>query len=418
RALQNAIPIGDFVDYYAADGYAEEVQQAIDGLETLMGMGYASDVVELCEDAIAMLDRALNSIDDSNGNMYSIIEQVQDLHLRACQVAKPNPSALAERLLDIELESGFGFFDNALETYADVLGEAGLEAYRQLVDAAWKRLSSIGSEGQMYYDFRRMKLNELKEAFVRSTGTLEELVETIATDLSRPDRYLKIAELYRDNKDLDEAIAWAQRGMETFAGSNQTYGLSQCLIEIYERQQRYEEATAIAWERFERRPSLPEYQRLQEQAELGGTWQQWRDRAIAFIRAAYDRPAEFGDRYFGHRGYSLLANIYMWENDPEAAWKTAQAGGCSQTLWLKLADARAADAPEDSLSVYRAAIAPLIQQTKNEAYAQAVEILEKVRDIMQRLDRGPEFNAYAEKLGNEYKRKRNFIKLLEARGMY
>lgn len=41
RTLRNAIATGDFVDYYAAAGYAEEVQTAIDGLEELLDEGYA-----------------------------------------------------------------------------------------------------------------------------------------------------------------------------------------------------------------------------------------------------------------------------------------------------------------------------------------------------------------------------------------
>ncbi|MEO1132204.1 MAG: DUF6880 family protein [Cyanobacteria bacterium J06639_1] len=411
RALQNAIPIGEFVDYYAADGYADEVQQAVDGLETLIEMGYASDVVELCEEAIAMLDDALNSIDDSNGNMSPIMEQVQDLHLRACKIAKPNPSALAERLLDIELESGFGFFHNALEIYADVLGDEGIQAYRQLVDADWERLSPIGSERKEYYDFRRMKLNQLKEALVETTGTLEELVETISNDLSRPDRYLKIAELYRDRGNPDEAIAWAERGTNEFQGSNSTYRLEDCLVNLYERQGQFEDAVEIIWQRFIRLPSVRGYQQLKQHADSGGTWTGWRDRAIAHVKQAYAKSPH-APYYWGQKGHSLLVGIYLWEEKIEDAWRAAQNGNCSQQLWMQLAEARAINVPEDAIAIYQPAIEPLIKQTDNKAYKQAVKLLEKVRNILERLDRGAEFDAYAKQLSESYKRKRNFIKLL------
>ena len=69
RALRNAIATGDFVDYYTAAGYADGVQSAIDGLEELLESGYASDVVELSEEAIDLLEDALNSMDDSDGKV-------------------------------------------------------------------------------------------------------------------------------------------------------------------------------------------------------------------------------------------------------------------------------------------------------------------------------------------------------------
>jgi hypothetical protein len=98
KLLRNAIATGGFMDYYKAGGYADGVQSAMDGLEDLLHHGYASDVVELSEEAIALLDNAINNVDDSDGNLNPIIDQVQDLHLRACTIAKPNPKALAERL--------------------------------------------------------------------------------------------------------------------------------------------------------------------------------------------------------------------------------------------------------------------------------------------------------------------------------
>ncbi len=52
--------------------------------------------------------------------------------------------------------------------------------------------------------------------------------------------------------------------------------------------------------------------------------------------------------------------------------------------------------------------------TNNAAYEEAVEILRKVRKLMIRLERGTQFYDYLAVLRVEYKRKRNFIKLLDA----
>lgn len=54
-----------------------------------------------------------------------------------------------------------------------------------------------------------------------------------------------------------------------------------------------------------------------------------------------------------------------------------------------------------------------MEQTNNAAYKQAHGLLVKVRVLMQRLDREAEFEEYVRMLRTRYKRKRNFMKLLE-----
>jgi uncharacterized Zn finger protein len=49
----------------------------------------------------------------------------------------------------------------------------------------------------------------------------------------------------------------------------------------------------------------------------------------------------------------------------------------------------------------------------NDAYEEAVKLLQKIRELMGRLDRVTEFEDYLGALCVEYKRKRNFIKLLD-----
>jgi len=112
-------------------------------------------------------------------------------------------------------------------------------------------------------------------------------------------------------------------------------------------------------------------------------------------------------------GNSLVVEIFLWEENIDEAWQAAQEGGCRQDLWMKLAAEREADYPEDALSVYQPAIEPLINQTNNDAYAQAVVLLLKVRNLMARVNQPSEFDEYLDHLATTYKRKRNFISLLK-----
>ena len=103
----------------------------------------------------------------------------------------------------------------------------------------------------------------------------------------------------------------------------------------------------------------------------------------------------------------------LWEGNVEEAWREAKEGGCSDGLWLDLAARREEGHPEDSLAVYQGRIEPLVNQTNKKAYADAYKLLLRVRELMHRLGRQAEFDEYVELLRLEYKRKRNFMKLLD-----
>ena len=107
--------------------------------------------------------------------------------------------------------------------------------------------------------------------------------------------------------------------------------------------------------------------------------------------------------------------VLLWEGEDEVAWHEAQTGGCSDDLWLRLADRRArAGHLDDALAVYQSRVEPLIEPVTNGDYEEPVRRLLVVRDLMRRLGREGEFAEYVADLRAEFKRKRNFLKLLDA----
>jgi uncharacterized Zn finger protein len=104
--------------------------------------------------------------------------------------------------------------------------------------------------------------------------------------------------------------------------------------------------------------------------------------------------------------------IFLWEGEDELAWQEAQAGNCSKALWFELAERRQQSHPADALPIYYNEIEPLIQQTNNAAYTNAVSLLKKVHDLMVRLKQQDEFNDFVAHLRQSYRAKRNFIGLL------
>jgi uncharacterized Zn finger protein len=111
--------------------------------------------------------------------------------------------------------------------------------------------------------------------------------------------------------------------------------------------------------------------------------------------------------------HSELARIFLWEKDIETAWREAQAGGCSNSLWLELAAKREKEYPEDVLPIYQRQVESTLGRKNNEAYEEALGHLRKMRELTVRLGRESEFTDFLNKLRTAHKAKRNFMKLLD-----
>jgi len=473
RSIANATRTGGFVDYYAAPRYARRIHQAIDSISLLLDDGHSETVVQLTEYTLQKLEKAIGEMDDSDGHMGEILPALQELHHRACKQAGEDPQLLARRLFEWELRSDWGVFSGSAETYADVFGQQGLAEYRRLAEAEWNKLPALVPGDNSHDRFgSRFRITSIMESLARQSGDLEALAAVKRHDLAHPYSFLQIAEIYRQAGKHDQALDWAEKGMRAFPEVDSR--LSDFLAAEYHRRGRHAEAMELIWAQFIERPGLNTYQKLHthalmfdklqfvaddeevlagegapvteakvmsapasklatrksrrgdRQSEVPQTssstseWSSWREKALTHLRAitkaqmrSEQSAAQRKNSWQPEPDYSQLVEIFLWEKNYEEAWQEATAGGCSQYLWLQLADAVAKDHPDRSLPIYRELIAPTLALTNNAAYDEAIKLLSKMRRAMTRLDRATEFEDYLAALRVEYKRKRNFIKLLD-----
>jgi uncharacterized Zn finger protein len=160
---------------------------------------------------------------------------------------------------------------------------------------------------------------------------------------------------------------------------------------------------------------LHTYQQLKAHAERSRQWPAWREKALSYLRETLKkrRGKLPSDPWADRPDHSELVRIFLWEKNVEAAWQEAQAGGCYQELWLELARKREKDHPADVLPVYQRQVEPTLDQKNNQAYAQAVKLLEKIKNLLTTLGRDREFGPYLEAVRTKHKQKRNFIKMLD-----
>jgi tetratricopeptide (TPR) repeat protein len=427
-SLEKAIRIRRFVEYHAAGGYAGAVHSAVDLVEKLLRSGHAAPVIELSEAALRWLAAACGNIDDSAGRMTELMERLQEIHLRACETAKPDPVALAARLFRAELLAEYGEFHDSAERYGHILGPEGTTAFRKLAAAEWAGVPVPDSEASpgLAHSMRReerrndYRITSIMMSLARQSGDVEQLVSIMERDLSSAYQYLRIAETYQAAGREDKALEWAEKGVAAYP--ERTDGrLRLFLAGEYQRRDRHQEAIRIAWLEFLDRTGIESYKLLERFARRDDDWKEWRERALRKIRrelagrnakrsnaAVFQWPHKSLDR-------SLLVEVFLYEGKLEDAWREAQDGGCSEFLWLRLAEARSATNPEDAIPIYFRQAEAGIENAPGHRYDNAVKLLERAAELHRRVGRSGAFREHVDALRAKYKAKRNFQKLVEQR---
>jgi uncharacterized Zn finger protein len=414
--LRQAMTIHDFISWRETSAYSRGVGRVLDRIKAMLKKS-PQEVMELAEYGMELWEKAIDSIDDSDGCMGIILDDLHQLHLAACQLAKPDPVVLADRLFDRHVNSGWDIFHGAYKTYGSVLGKTGQARYRERVESEWRKLPSYGPGAKNEDRYGRSnRIDRMMLDCAEESGDLDRIIEVMSRDLSEPHHFLAIARRCRTAGRHDLARQWAEQGLKTFPEHHRT-GLHDFLAEEYLHDKRPEDAVGVIWETFQQSPSLERYGALAQYAAKAKAWPEWREKALAHIRNQITQPRKSaGNRYdrWAHKpDHSLLVEIFLWEKDADAAWDEAQKGGCSESLWLQLAKTRENDHPEDAIVIYRRQVEPQLERKNNQSYQTAVDYLDKIHALMTGMSKEAEFNQYLLTIKTEWKRLRNFIKYLE-----
>jgi len=418
QALDDALHVEEVVPYQDAYAYVRGIDDVIDGLEDMLIGGEAARVVELAEEGLEDVAERIGWVDDSDGGMSELLARMEALHLQACEAARPDPVALARRLFAFEMDADFDIFFGAVETYADILGETGLATYRQLAEAEWVKVPPLapGEDNTERYG-RRHRISSIMEALARQSGDTEALVAIKARDLSMPYDFLQIAQIHQAAGHQEEALAWAERGWETFADTFRDERLRTFIAEAYRSQGRGDEAMALVWAAFAADPGLQAFRQLRRFARVAKSWSDWREKALDLVRRRLADGTE-AQRATGayHRDHSLLVELLLDDKDPEAAWDEARMGGCKPSLWLRLAKSRAENHPRDAVVVYQDHVAGLLRDTGDSIYRETIRILSLIEELMLQLDEEEVFRTYLDELREVHRRKRKLLAMLDEHG--
>ncbi|MES0836645.1 SWIM zinc finger family protein [Nocardiopsis tropica] len=393
--VDRALRIDDFVDYREAPAYAETVSDVAEQLQRLLEDDLHEAAEELSRYAVERLGEYLPLTDDSDGEVGEAALRVVEAHVEACANADPDPVELAEWLLDRQL-NGSGVPELLLESYAGVLGKAGLEHYGN-------RLADIGADRPADDWDSRFLMTE----FARASGDVDLLVRVYSQGREGVYHAGIVDALLSAGRD-GEALGWAEQGLAEKEG-HPDGRLVEHVVGAYRAAERWEDLRRVRWEVFERSPGVESYRALRDD-EAPGEWPRVRGQALAVLRRSAARRST---RHFP----CPLVEVLLWEGSGDEAWETATEHGCDDRQWLRLAELREEEHPGDSLDVYVREVSRLVSLTSTVLYPRAAELARRVHGLYGRLGRPQNAVEFVAGLRREHRRKRRFLAELDRAGL-
>ncbi|MGH6710261.1 MAG: SWIM zinc finger family protein [Bradyrhizobium sp.] len=405
KAIDVATRIRGFIEYADVSRWAKGVNEALDILADMAAGPHAARVRALAEHAMDRIEKAMESIDDSDGHCGALLSQTRDIHLAACAAAPPEPIGLARCLFGRETRDAYDMFYGAAGLYEGVLGEPGLAEYRRLAEAAWRKLPVRTGRKKPAMDDDESdpdRLMAILDFFAEREGDIDARIALRARDLSSPWRHLQLAQFCLDQGREDEALRRAEEGLWIFEDDGPDQRLTLFLVDLLSRKGRKEEAAAHLWRIFEKSPSLDLYQRLAKLAGSGAC-----ERAVGFLEAQSASGKRGARGRWGWNGpQEVLIAILTHEKAFDRAWAVVQERGASVEAQEGLADASKGSHPREALGVYAARVEEHVGGGRYEEAAKLVARMGKLRDAAEQA-------AYVADIKDRHRRKRNFMKLLK-----
>jgi uncharacterized Zn finger protein len=292
-----------------------------------------------------------------------------------------------------------------------------LRRYRQLASEAWEILPALAptNEFRQSLDPRRMRLEQAMRTLAELDGDVDALIRICTKDLSSPYRFLQVAEICVKYGRLDDGLVWAERGLGE-SGRNVDSRLLDFCVNAYLHRKEFDQANALAWRRFEMRPTAEAFPALMKVATATGKYGEIRERALKHIEALIKKEESAGQSKrdaWQTPTRTELVRIFLDEDKNDVAWNTFIGGLVATQLWPRMAAVRGRTHPHDAIALYRRLLPVAAENgTRNARYDEAFEIVRAIGSLRAKMGESAEFIRELEEIRATYRAKRNFIKLL------
>lgn len=399
RALDRAIGQG-YVEYAEVRDWSQRVGLILDGMQDLAAEARGPLARDLAAHAYEQLEDRVEEVDDSDGYCGALMRRAAEIHLAAATSEKPEPVELARDLYARELDDEYGHFFGAAQSYADVLGPAGLAEYRRLALETFATLPPV-RRGDRSYSPIRQRLEGILDGFAERDGDVDARIALRAGNLTSSFDYLRLAELCLANGREADALRWAEEGLWMFEDERLDHRLLAFAVARLDKVGRKDDSARLLWRAFESGPTFDLYRQFRERAGVPAI-----ERSIDVLRACMEPKT--APRFYGIG--DLVVRILIHEKRFADAWAEAEPGKVSPPVLEALARASEGTFPRQAIEVYVGRIASLVELGGNPGYAEAAALLSHLATLRP----AAEQEAHLAELKLRFARKRNFMKLLPA----
>lgn len=395
-----ATDVDDVVDYWGAATVAEAIDAIRQRLEGLAAKNRLTLASALASELVDGLARVVDAADDSEGEIHAVGSRVIALHAKLCTLTHADPIVLAEQVLDRALAGTTDLFTDAVEDYAEALGETGLAEIRRLAEDAWARLPPPRRDA---VDGRRSTLRYLLDSFARAHGDVDARIALRIAELRRPGAYVEIADLCLDAGREAEALHWLEEGLWCFEDKPDER-IEEKAAALMARAGRTAEAEALRWRSFERMPTYHGYLRVRDRPDSAAVKQ----RALDLLRARAARA-----RGPWNADALVLFDVLMLERRFDEAWDCVSRFQIGGPRLATLADASADSHSAEAVAAYEQLAEECIRIGGAPSYDTAVRYVVRRGQVA----RDPADQArYVAALSARHKAKRTLIPKLTAHG--
>jgi len=388
--VDGALRTRRFLGYRESIEWAQDAAPVVDELANQAVVAPSRDLLALVERAIGHVVKVILKADDSSGNIGDLARRLLEIHEQVCDAGVADPVRLAKWMVRFGLDDQ-DFFTVDPVRYASALGDDGLAAFRRAVA---ERLTAPRVLFAVSHSEERLAVLD---------GDVDRVIELLGGDLTRPYRFIRVAEAMLELDRDDDALAWSQRGIETMTGW-QVAQLYDIAASVLARRGDTDAVLVLRRDQHGRMASTSSYALLRTAAPADA----WpvEQAAAREVLAARDRGA--------------LVDVLLADGDTDEAWRLATSDAewdPGEHRWARLAEAREPSDPASAMGVYLRLVESTLTKADKRAYRVATTDLKNARRAAGAAGLSEEFDDYLTALREHHRRRPTLIAMLDKAGL-
>ena len=388
--VDGALRTRRFLGYRESIEWAQDAAPVVDELANQAVVAPSRDLLALVERAIGHVVKVILKADDSSGTIGDLARRLLEIHEQVCDAGVADPVRLAKWMVRFGLDDQ-DFFTVDPVRYASALGDDGLAAFRRAVA---ERLTAPRVLFAVSHSEERLAVLD---------GDVERVIELLGGDLTRPYRFIRVAEAMLELDRDDDALAWSQRGIETMTGW-QVAQLYDIAASVLARRGDTDAVIVLRRDQHGRMASTSSYALLRTAAPADA----WpvEQAAAREVLAARDRGA--------------LVDVLLADGDTDEAWRLATSDAewdPGEHRWARVAEAREPSDPAGAMGVYLRLVESTLTKADKRAYRVATTDLKNARRAAGAAGLSEEFDDYLTALREHHRRRPTLIAMLDKAGL-